>query len=862
MRRPRSGTWGWFRRQDASRFAGSRGGGVSVTGRGCSSWCRRGGCTGSSRWRSGHCCWRWISPGAWKRSCRSRSCSGSGPPAGSSASMSRTSWQRSATAPGGCSTSAPRGWCRRRTRRASPPRRRRRWRRGGGTRWWPAGARMCCRGWTRCPPSGGIWRTGGAGRVRGPGCGDAAAGGRPRACAAPALAPAPGDRLVTPDRRHVAGLAGRRERLMTDQAGLLDLSAGSALLLAGTEWTVASVEAQHGRVLLSSGGEDRWRSIRWLVHHPDCQPVPGDAAEPARPAGQPPVLDDLTDYQREVVRLRVAHLLEAETGFRSGDPLQPGPGEPRPVYDPRATTLGQRRRAKAAELKALGTGEAALLGLGQVSERTLERMAAAWKDRGPGGCMLIAQYAAEKFGPQVPVPGYWTLREVWREWFGPGGTRPRYDRAAADIGASKVHVVVHRPGQVIALDTTPLPVKVRDGVFGDPVSVHLTLALDLFTHSAAAFRLTLVSDTSVDIAMLLRDVMMPLPMRDGWGPEMEWPYPGVPASVVADFAGHRVAGLPFFAPETVTTDHGGPYKSHAVVSAQQALGCNILPARALRPQDKAACERAFGALRSLLFEQLPGYTGVDVADRGADPEADAVLTMEQMERLVAEWVISVWQNRVLGEHAPAWGPGERHSPNTLFAAAMNQGGQHKGKWVIRGDRRDRRAVFFQDPADPAKWHVLRWNGLPPEGEIPAFSDKTAEELLREARAGGLSPQSDADLLPVLLKLLGGLVPSGKWPSQLGKKEKKGRARETAQGDQAASDRYGSVPAAARRAEGSEGNVVPLRWPEQASQAGDALDAERRRRREQAVPQRPAPPGSLGDRLRSTSLLALPEEDEQ
>jgi hypothetical protein len=56
------------------------------------------------------------------------------------------------------------------------------------------------------------------------------------------------------------------------------------------------------------------------------------------------------------------------------------------------------------------------------------------------------------------------------------------------------------------------------------------------------------------------------------------------------------------------------------VDAQRVLGCNILPARTLRPQDKAACERAFGALRSLLFEQLPGYTGVDVADRGADPD--------------------------------------------------------------------------------------------------------------------------------------------------------------------------------------------------------------------------------------------------
>ena len=224
-----------------------------------------------------------------------------------------------------------------------------------------------------------------------------------------------------------------------------------------------------------------------------------------------------------------------------------------------------------------------------------------------------------------------------------------------------------------------------------------------------------------------------------------------------------------------------------------------------------------------------------------------------MERLVAEWVVRIWQNRALGEYAPAWGPGEEHSPNTVFAAAMNQGGfalqipgpelyyellpahyvkihaqrgvkigglwygksdpalepyqgelsdrggKHKGKWVIRSDRRDRRAVFFQDPADPAAWHVLRWNGLPPEGEIPVFSDKTAEELLREARASGLSPQSDADLLPVLLKLLGGLVPSGQWPTQLGKKEKKDRARETAQGDQAASDRHG--PAAAARPAG-------------------------------------------------------------
>jgi transposase InsO family protein len=152
-------------------------------------------------------------------------------------------------------------------------------------------------------------------------------------------------------------------------------------------------------------------------------------------------------------------------------------------------------------------------------------------------------------------------------------------------------VVVHRPGQVVALDTTEMAVLVRETVFGDPVAVHLTLALDVYTHSIVAFRLTMVSDTSTDVAMLLRDIMMPLPLREGWGEDMEWPYPGVPASLVAEFAGHRVAGLPFFAPETVTTDHGSVYKNHHLVGVQHAIGCNILPARVLRPTDKAAVER-------------------------------------------------------------------------------------------------------------------------------------------------------------------------------------------------------------------------------------------------------------------------------
>jgi hypothetical protein len=347
------------------------------------------------------------------------------------------------------------------------------------------------------------------------------------------------------------------------------------------------------------------------------------------------------------------------------------------------------------------------------------------------------------------------------------------------------------------------------------------------------------------------------------------------------------------------------------VDAQRVLGCNILPARTLRPTDKQAVERAFGALRALLFEQLPGYTGVDVADRGVDPEADAVLTITQMEHLVATWTIAVWQNRRLGEHAPAWGPGEEHSPNTLFAAAMQQGGfamqipkpelyyqllpahyvkihgrrgvkigglwydgralgPHRGKpsgrggkrkdlWVIRSDRRDRRTVFFQDPADPSIWHTLRWS-LPPEGEAPAFSDKTAVELLAEARARGLSPQSDSELLPVLLELLGALVPVNQWPTQLTKSQRTGHARQAVQAHASHTDRSG------RRASEEPSGAAPVAsdvvapaWPQRVGQADELLDAERRRRREAAVPIRPEPPPLLRDALRGTSIFHIPDD---
>ncbi|MEU6718367.1 transposase [Nonomuraea sp. NPDC046802] len=749
---------------------------------------------------------------------------------------------------------------------------------------------------------------------------------------------------------------------------MLEVFEGCELIVNGHGWRVEQLEPYCGKVVLrpvgEPGGPARHTTLRALMHHPDCRTSTRSLPQvPASGRGrQPATLKDLTEPQRRLVELRLAHLLEVETGYRGGDPFRPGPDEPLPAYDPvLVPRLTDRRKAKVAELRALREREsehARLLGLEKVSLRTLERWASRYRRWGLVGCAddrwlrectgrrisepvreaiyavraeclhasrismasrerKIHQYVREKYGDDVPIPCSETLRLVWLEWFGPGGARQRYARSAARAQANVTgeHVVIHRPGQVVALDTTPLPVLVRESVFSEPVEAHLTLALDAYTHSLVAFRITLVSEKSVDVAMLLRDVMTPLPMRADWGADMAWPYPGIPGTLVAELAGYEVAGLPFFPIETVTTDHGSVYKNHHLVEVQRVIGANIVPSRVMRPTDKQACERAFGAIQSLLFEQLPGFRGVDVADRGLDPEGDAVLTLAEMEHLVARWIVQIWQNRRFGEHGPCWDPGGDHSPNTLFAAAMAQGGfsleiprpelyyellqihnvkidnsrgvkirglwydgpalanlrgalsrrggKHRRSWVIRSDRRDARTVFFQDLEH--RWHELRWTGLPAEGEIPSFNDARITDLLREAKAQGLRPKTDAELLPLLLKLLGGHIPVDQWPTQLSKKQKKEQAREVAQSVAAAEDRpavtdFRETALGDTACHADLGSVVPLRVSDRASRVLTAVDDERRQRRERAVAQRPVAPGGLGERLRRTSMLLIPDND--
>ncbi|MFE1956555.1 hypothetical protein [Streptomyces sp. NPDC059479] len=281
-----------------------------------------------------------------------------------------------------------------------------------------------------------------------------------------------------------------------------------------------------------------------------------------------------------------------------------------------------------------------------------------------------------------------------------------------------------------------------------------------------------------------------------------------------------------------------------------------------------------------------------------------------MEHLLATWIVRVWQNRQLAEYAPAWDPGGRHSPNTLFAAAGaregialevpdpslyyrlppahyvkihgNRGvkigglwyngpvlapyrgirsprsGVHRGKWAVHRDPRDCREAFFQDPAT-GNWHALRWRGLPQGEDVLAFCDARVREVLREAARLGLKPLDDRELLPVLLDLVAARTPVTAWPSQMTKTQKAERARELARARSAATDRPADRSSAAAPVEQRSVSIQPLELVRRSQQA---INADRRLRRENAVALRPTLPPRMGEALRHHSLFALPGDDDR
>lgn len=382
--------------------------------------------------------------------------------------------------------------------------------------------------------------------------------------------------------------------------------------------------------------------------------------------------------ERDRVTALQDHLLELTTGYRSGEPAQAEPGEPRPGFEP-GRSMEDRVATKAAELGVSGRcvwkylrrwREQGLWGLVDGRSKRLSHPLAGLDHRIVDAVLAqdAAEYGLSSGSParfrrrvqrrldtmygegvvRLPPPSTFH-RKVGlllhgRNTFGPATTREAMANQPPGVYAT---IEAARPGEVVMLDTSRLDVIAYDPLRDVTFPVEITIAIDIATRSLLAWRLNPLGTKAVDAAMLIADAMTPEPMRPGWPESLRFVMLRLPVQRVlsADERFAAAAARPVIYPELIVIDHGKAFASDAVKDACRRHGITIQDCRAYRPTGKPQVEAAFAIIGSQFAQHVAGYKGPNVAYRGRDVDGEARWTLGELEELFAEYVVAVYQRR-------------------------------------------------------------------------------------------------------------------------------------------------------------------------------------------------------------------------
>lgn len=563
------------------------------------------------------------------------------------------------------------------------------------------------------------------------------------------------------------------------------------------------------------------------------------------------VWEQLSDADREDVHQRAEHVREVLTGYKSGTASHPQPGEPRPEYASDVPKM-QKYRAKALELgisvRTLSAwiarynngGEIALSDWRRVQPTSgLANLDPRWVDMArtiideqtneskvPEKVIMqrIAARLTHTYGPDaVKIPSrsvrYRALKDLdWGRNTFTGSTKAKRSNANKPQGTYG-RLSPTRPGEYILMDSTRSDVFAFDAVSGGWLNSELTVAMGLYDRAIVGMRLT-PTTRSLDVAGVLLEAMTPYETPKSWGTHAEWPYHGVPQTLIVAEGDDKIKVARFqraSIPETIIIDHGKPYMSEHVMSVCARLGISVQPARVYMPTDKAAVERFFRTIKELLA-QLPGYKGEDQPARGVNPENDAVYTIQQLEGIIREWIATIYHVRPHSELSDPGLPGVALSPQQRYEQGIAIAGRlrlphdrnivlemlpvvrrtiqrygveyetlrYKGDVLkkhrnrsqsLYRDRRDwpffvnpddLRYIYFHDPDDNT-WHTLEWDRAGDVGQ--PFGIDALEFAKKLAVSDPDIPDTEAALTVLL----------GRWGSgqHLTPQERRASARQTA-----------------------------------------------------------------------------------
>ena len=234
------------------------------------------------------------------------------------------------------------------------------------------------------------------------------------------------------------------------------------------------------------------------------------------------------------------------------------------------------------------------------------------------------------------------------------GATTRAQRSTALQGASgKRHYPAIRPGQIVAIDVTRADNLVYDPLSGDAFSVEIVAAIDVATRVMLALRVVPMSADGIDAGLMLYDICRPFSLRVRGQSVENWRWVGIPGSL--DLSGVEVRlgrrrfapdfstlqgehPIPSVMPDAMHSDHGAIFLCDHVTAIQHQLGIDLLLTRGGKPTDNPHAERWFETLQRGL-QQLPGYKGRNVSQRGRLVAEEPLLTAQGLEDYIRQFVV-------------------------------------------------------------------------------------------------------------------------------------------------------------------------------------------------------------------------------
>jgi putative transposase len=186
---------------------------------------------------------------------------------------------------------------------------------------------------------------------------------------------------------------------------------------------------------------------------------------------------------------------------------------------------------------------------------------------------------------------------------------------------------VDRILELVEIDHTPADILVVDEtgeVRGRPM---LTILLDRHSRCVLGYLLSLAGHGTPAVFSALRHALLPKTyLESRYGGKLDWPCYGWP--------------------ERILMDNGREFHADAVRDALANIGVVTEYAGSRDPNDKPYIERFNRTINYTLIHKLPGTTLSHVHKRvGFKSEAEACLTLEQLDELIHVWICDKYHRR-------------------------------------------------------------------------------------------------------------------------------------------------------------------------------------------------------------------------